>query len=63
LNLPLDKRESKITIIAITHRIEKSKKALLVHWEIYAMNAADGSGNRNLTDNVAENDESPEWGR
>jgi len=27
------------------------------------MNAADGSGNRNLTDNVAENDESPEWGR
>jgi hypothetical protein len=32
-------------------------------WEIYVVNAADGSGNRNLTNNVAEYDESPEWGR
>ena len=32
-------------------------------WEIYAMNAADGSGKKNLTDNDAEYDESPEWGR
>jgi len=27
------------------------------------MNAADGSGKKNLTNNAAEYDESPEWGR
>jgi Tol biopolymer transport system component len=32
-------------------------------YEIYRMNTLDGSGKKNLTNNVAEYDESPEWGR
>jgi Tol biopolymer transport system component len=31
-------------------------------YEIYRMNTSDGSGKKNLTNNVAEYDESPEWG-
>ena len=32
-------------------------------YEIYRMNASDGSSKKNLTNNDAEYDESPEWGR
>lgn len=32
-------------------------------YEIYRMNTVDGSGKKNLTNNDAEYDESPEWGR
>jgi len=32
-------------------------------YEIYRMNTSDGSGKKNLTNNAAEYDESPEWGR
>ena len=32
-------------------------------YEIYRMNTVDGSGKKNLTNNEAEYDESPEWGR
>jgi Tol biopolymer transport system component len=31
--------------------------------EVYVMNAADGSGKKNLTNNDVATDESPEWGR
>jgi hypothetical protein len=32
-------------------------------YEIYRMKALDGSSKKNLTNNDAEYDESPEWGR
>jgi Tol biopolymer transport system component len=32
-------------------------------YEIYRMNALDGSGKKNLTNNDVATDESPEWGR
>lgn len=32
-------------------------------YEIYRMNAVEGSGKKNLTNNDAAYDESPEWGR
>ena len=32
-------------------------------YEIYRMSTVDGSGKKNLTNNDAEYDESPEWGR
>jgi Tol biopolymer transport system component len=32
-------------------------------YEIIRMNASDGSSKKNLTNNDAEYDESPEWGR
>jgi Tol biopolymer transport system component len=32
-------------------------------YEIYRMNTSDGSSKKNLTNNAAEYDESPEWGR